>query len=174
MASGQRTTDNGQWNMIDGPSVVAAFRKCGITDVVWIPDSYLGTWEAALSSTGDLRLIRVSREGEAIAVAGGLLLGGRKPIVLIQCTGLFEAGDSLRNIVHDLKLPLFLVVGLRSHLAAQRSKTEDTCPVFSEPIMKTWRIQYVVLGERHTAADLAAEYQRAQSENRAGAVLLAE
>src|SRR5262245_9758161 len=129
--------------MIDGPSIVAAFRKSGITDVVWIPDSHLGTWEAALASAGDIHLIRVSREGEAIALAGGLLLGGRKPIVLIQCTGLFEAGDSLRNLVHDFKLPLFLVIGLRSQLAARRGKTEDTCPTFSEPIMQAWRIPYV-------------------------------
>src|SRR5438477_10887748 len=103
--------------MIDGPAILAAFRKCGITDVVWIPDSHLGTWEPALAAAGDVRLLRASREGEAIALAGGLILGGRKPIVLIQCTGLFEAGDSLRNIVHDCKLTLFLVIGLRSPLA---------------------------------------------------------
>jgi sulfopyruvate decarboxylase TPP-binding subunit len=160
--------------MIDGPSILASLRRCGITDVVWIPDSHLGTWDATLASAGDIRLIRVSREGEAIALAGGLLLGGRKPIVLIQCTGLFEAGDSLRNIVHDCKLPLFLVVGLRSQLAARQGKTADTCPMFSEPIMQTWKIPYVILDERHTADDLAAEYQRAQREHRAGAVLIAE
>jgi sulfopyruvate decarboxylase TPP-binding subunit len=160
--------------MMDGPSIVSAFRKCGITDVVWIPDTYLGTWEAALSATTDLRLIRVCREGEAIALGGGLLLGGRKPIVLIQCTGLFEAGDALRNIVHDLKLPLFIVIGLRSHLAAQRGPTPDTCPQFSEPIMQAWKVPYVVLDDRHTAEDLAAEYRKAQAGKRAGAVLLAE
>jgi sulfopyruvate decarboxylase TPP-binding subunit len=160
--------------MLDGPSVLAAFRKCGITDAVWIPDSYLGTWEADLSTASDLRLIRVSREGEAIALAGGLLLGGRKPIVLIQCTGLFEAGDALRNIVHDLELPLFLVVGLRSELAHRQGKSKDTCPIFAEPIMRAWRIPYVVLDEKHSADDLAAEYRRAQQEHRAGAVLIAE
>jgi sulfopyruvate decarboxylase TPP-binding subunit len=160
--------------MIDGTSVVAALRKCGVTDVVWIPDTYLGTWEAALSSAGDIRLIRVSREGEAIALAGGLLLGGRKPIVLIQCTGMFEAGDSLRNIVHDLKLPLFLVVGLRSQLAAQRGPVADTCPHFSEPIMKAWRVPYVLLDDKSTADDLATEYRKAQTEKRAGAALIAE
>src|SRR5262245_24756167 len=159
---------------MDGNSVVAALRKSGVTDVVWIPDTYLGTWEAALASAGDIRLTRVSREGEAIALAAGLILGGRKPIVMIQCTGFFEAGDALRNIVHDLKLPLFLVVGLRSHLAAQRGPVPDTCPQFSEPIMKTWRVPYVVLDEKGTADDLASEYSKAQREKRAGAALLAE
>src|SRR5439155_190830 len=124
--------------MLDGPSVVAVLKQCGITHVVWIPDSELGTWESALRAEPGLSLIRVCREGEAVAVAAGLLLGGRRPIVLIQCTGLFEAGDALRNAVHDLKLPLFLVVGLRSYYAHQQGKGFDTCPIFAEPVLKAW------------------------------------
>jgi sulfopyruvate decarboxylase subunit alpha len=160
--------------MLDGPSVVAALKECGITHVIWIPDSELGMWEPALKSEPGLHLIRVCREGEAIAVAGGLLLGGKLPLVLIQCTGLFEAGDALRNVVHDLKLPLFIVVGLRGYYAYQQGSSRDTCPVFAEPIMKTWKIPYVLLDNRHTAQDLAKAYRQAAAEKRAGAVLLAE
>jgi len=160
--------------MLDGPSVAAALKECGVTHVVWIPDSHLGTWDDALARDPGLSLIRVCREGEALAVAGGLLVGGKRPIVFIQCTGLFEAGDSLRNIVHDMKLPLFLLVGLRSHHLFQQGKAADTCPLFSEPIMQAWRIPYVLFDNRHSAADLAAEYRKAQAEKRAGAVLLAE
>ena len=108
--------------MLDGPAVVAALKACGVTHVVWIPDSELGTWEPALTGPDGLPLIRVCREGEAFAVAAGLLLGGRKPVVLIQCTGLFEAGDALRNVVHDLKLPLFLIVGVRSYYCHQEGQ----------------------------------------------------
>jgi sulfopyruvate decarboxylase subunit alpha len=160
--------------MFDGPSVAAALKECGITHVVWIPDSVLGEWEQALSADANLKLIRVCREGEAIAVAAGLLLGGKRPIVLLQCTGLFEAGDALRNIVHDLRLPLFLVVGVRSLRAHRAGASADTCPVFTEPILQAWRIPYVLLDERHRAADVCAAYFQAQSENRAGAVLLEE
>src|SRR2546421_7994620 len=160
--------------MLDGPSVVAAFRECGISHVVWIPDSELGGWEPALKANRDMPLIRVCRESEAIAVAGGLLLGGKQPIVLIQCTGLFDAGDALRNIVHDFKLPLFLVIGLRSYYAHQQGKTADTCPVFTEPILRAWQVPYVVLERRHTAADLAAAYRQAQAQSRAAAALIAE
>jgi sulfopyruvate decarboxylase subunit alpha len=160
--------------MLDGPSVVDAFRECGVTHVVWIPDSEIGTWEPALQACREIALIRVCREGEAMAVAGGLLLGGKQPVVLIQCTGLFEAGDALRNIVHDLKLPLFLIVGLRSYYAHQQGKSRDTCPIFAEPILKAWQIPYNLLDRTHDAADVADAYRRAQEENRAGAVLIAE
>jgi sulfopyruvate decarboxylase TPP-binding subunit len=160
--------------MLDGPSVAAALVGCGVTHVVWLPDSDIGTWEAALTATPGLRLIRVCREGEAFALAGGLLLGGQRPVVVIQCTGLFEAGDALRNMVYDFKLPLFAVVGLRSYFAHQRGEGSDTCPLFAEPIVKAWQIPYVLLDDRATADDLARVYQQAQAEQRPGIALIAE
>ena len=160
--------------MLDGPSLVTALKECGVSHIIWIPDSELGAWEPAFRGGADIQLVRVCREGEAIAVAAGLLLGGKRPIVIIQCNGFFEAGDTVRNIVHDLKLPLFLVIGVRSYYAHQKKATADSCPVFTEPIVKAWQIPYVILDRGHTAADLAAVYQQAHAEKRAGAVLLAE
>jgi sulfopyruvate decarboxylase TPP-binding subunit len=160
--------------MLNGPEVAKVLSECGVSHVVWIPDSAIGEWEPALLAEPSLSMIRVCREGEAIAVAAGLLLGGKKPIVLIQCTGLFEAGDALRNVVHDLKLPLFLIVGLRSYYAHKQGKGFDTCPLFAEPILQTWRIAYSLFDDSRTAQDLAAAYQEAQAGKRAGAILLAE
>lgn len=160
--------------MLDGASVVAALCDCGVTDVVWIPDSDIGRWEPELSAAAGLRLIRVCREGEAVALAAGLLLGGRRPVVVVQCTGLFEAGDTLRNIIHDMRLPLFLIVGVRSYFAHQKGASADTCPIYTEPIVRAWQLPYVLLDDRHTGADLTAAYRRAQADGRAFAVLLAE
>ncbi len=160
--------------MLTGPAVMAALNTCGVSHVIWIPDSVLGAWEPALTAPEALPLVRVCREGEAFAVAAGLILGGKKPVILIQCTGLFEAGDALRNAIHDMKLPVFFVVGVRSYQAHQRGQTNDSCPVFTEPIMRAWQVPYVVLEERHSEADLTAAYLQAQAENRAGAVLVAE
>ena len=160
--------------MFAGPDVVSAMKAAGVSHVIWIPDSDLGTWDAALSAPDGLPLIRVCREGEAFAIAAGLWLGGKAPLVVMQCTGLFEAGDSLRNFLHDLRLPLFFIVGIRSYKAHQAGKSMDTCPVFAEPIMRAWNVPFAVLDDSHTAADMMAEYRRAKAENRTGAVLLAE
>jgi sulfopyruvate decarboxylase subunit alpha len=160
--------------MLDGPSVVAALCQEGVSHVVWIPDSELGTWEPALTAPDGLPLIRACREGEALSIAAGLLLGGRRPVVAVQCTGLFEAGDALRNIVHDLKLPLFLIVGVRSYYAHREGKSVDSCPVFIEPFLRAWQVPYVPLERRHGAPDLVEAYREAWQARRAGAVLIAE
>ncbi|MCI0642696.1 MAG: hypothetical protein L0Y72_14810 [Gemmataceae bacterium] len=160
--------------MLDGPSIVAALEECGVTHVVWLPDSELGTWDAALSAAKGLQLMRVCREGEAFAIAAGLTLGGKKPVVMIQCTGLFEAGDALRNVVHDMKLPIFFIVGVRSYFLHQEGKTRDSCPVFTEPILQAWQIPYVLFKPMQTAQDLAREYRYYLSEKTTRAVLIAE
>jgi sulfopyruvate decarboxylase TPP-binding subunit len=154
--------------MLDGPGVVSALASCGVTHVVWLPDSELGQWESSLANSRDLRLIRVCREGEAMAIAAGLMLGGKRPVVMIQITGFFEAGDAFRNVAHDLKLPLFLVIGMRSWKT--RETTADSCPAFAEPILKAWKLDYTWLGED----DLASAYRRAWQAGRAAAVLLPE
>jgi hypothetical protein len=125
--------------MIDGPAVVAALEAAGFTHLVWIPDSHLGTWEAALAGSR-LAVVRPCREGEAVGIAAGLMLGGARPLVAIQCTGFFEAGDAVRNVVHDLKLPLKLLVGVRGWRAAQAGKTGDNCPHFAERVVAAWEL----------------------------------
>ena len=125
-----------------GPSdIVSALEAAGFTHLVWIPDSHLGTWDAALRQS-KLAPVRVCREGEAIGVAIGLLLGGARPLVAVQCTGFFEAGDAVRNAVHDMKLPLKLIVGVRGARAAQAGKTADNCPHFAERVVAAWEVPH--------------------------------
>ena len=133
--------------MLEPAAAVRHLEAAGFTHVVWVPDSALGPWEAALVSSTQLKLIRPCREGEAIGVAAGLMLGGARPAVVIQCTGLFEAGDALRNVAHDLNLPLKLIVGVRSYRAYQAGTTTDNCPAFTEPILKAWQVPYTLLAD---------------------------
>ncbi len=127
--------------MLDPSDIVSALEAAGFTHLVWIPDSHLGTWEPALRSSR-LAPIRVCREGEAVAIAAGLLLGGAKPLVAIQCTGFFEAGDAVRNVAHDMKLSLKLIIGVRSERAARAGKSGDNCPKFAEKLVQAWELPH--------------------------------
>src|ERR1700722_12702968 len=106
-----------------------------VSHVVALPDSTLGTWEDAIRASESSKLVRVCREGEAWAIAAGLYLGGRQPLVMIQTTGLFESGDALRNVLFDLHLPLYALIGYRSYLIPN---SPDSARKFAEPILKTW------------------------------------
>lgn len=156
--------------MLDGETVAQALVDLGVTHVVWLPDSVLGPWERAFDRA-PLELVRVCREGEAWALAAGLHLGGQRPVVMIQCTGLFESGDALRNVLFDLKLPLFAVIGYRSYLVPD---SPDTAKRFTEPILDAWGIEYRLVRSPEDANVLTDHYRACAEAEKPGAVLIAE
>jgi sulfopyruvate decarboxylase subunit alpha len=100
-------------------------------------------------------------------------LGGARPVVMIQCTGLFESGDALRNVLFDYKLPLFALVGYRSYLS-QTAIPNDSARTFTEPILKAWGIDYRLIDVPAKKGEIVEHYHRCQSEGRPGCVLIAE
>ena len=158
--------------MVSGPEVVGLLDELGITHVVWVPDSTFGQWEESLVDSS-VELIRSCREGEVWVVAAGLLLAGARPLVMIQCTGLFESGDALRNVLHDYKLPLYGFVGYRSYLN-QSTLPGDTCLVFTEPILKAWQIDYRLIDAPEKFGKIAAHYRLCREAKRPGVALIAE
>ncbi len=159
---------------LEGHAVAAKLSQLGFTHVVWLPDSAIGPWEEAFENSPDLRLIRVCREGEAWGIATGLQIGGAQPIVVIQSTGFFESGDSLRNALFDLKLPLYAIVGHRSSLVPN---SPDTARHFLEPILRAWGIDYVTLdgaGGSTPLDQLENHLLQCRAASKPGAALLPE
>lgn len=159
--------------MFSGEQIASLLEELGITHVVTVPDSTIGLWEPAMERSNQVRLVRVCREGEAWQVAAGLYLGGATPLVMIQCTGLFESGDALRNALHDWKLPIFAIIGYRSY-RDQAKLPGDTCLVFTEPVLDAWRIDYRLITEPNQLEVIREHVLACRDVARPGAVLIAE
>lgn len=159
--------------MFSGEEIAALLTRIGVTHVVTVPDSTIGPWQHAIERRGTTRVVRVCREGETWQVAAGLHLGGARPLVMIQCTGLFESGDALRNALHDWKLPLPSIIGYRSYLN-QENLPGDTCLVFTEPTLDAWRVPYRLITRRDQFAEAEEHLIAGRDAGRAAAVLIAE
>ena len=88
-------------------------KQNGVTDVVWLPDSETNWLYLLMQAEPSLRLVGVSREGHAFSLAAGLSTGGRKPLIMIQNTGMMESGDSIRGWLLGLNVPVVMLVGYR-------------------------------------------------------------
>ena len=159
--------------MFSGEQVAELLIGLGVTHVITVPDSTIGRWESAIEQSDRIRLVRVCREGEAWQVAAGLHLGGATPLVMIQCTGLFESGDALRNALHDWKIPVFAIIGYRSYLD-QAKLPGDTCLVFTEPILDAWKIDYRLITSPSQIDVIRDHFTSCRDAGRAGAALIAE
>src|ERR1700692_2269080 len=90
-------------------TVMRQMKQNGVTDIVWLPDSETNWLLRVRRAAPALRLVGVTREGPACAIAAGLFAGGRKPMMLIQNTGMMESGDSIRGWLKGLEVPTVLM-----------------------------------------------------------------
>lgn len=157
--------------MFSGSEIVRMCTDWNVTDVVWLPDSVLGRWETELQAADQLELRRVCREGECWPLAAGLHLGGRRPLVMMQTTGLFESGDAMRNVLFDLRLPICALIGARSWLVPDSA---DSAKRFAAPILQAWQLDYLTVQEPGDKERMVRHLQTCWTEAKPGIVLLAE
>ena len=151
-------------------SVVAELKKNDISHVVWLPDSETNFMFQLLTNEPTLDLVPVCREGETMAIAAGLWVGGKRPIVLIQNTGIFEAGDSIRGLGLDVNQPLVMLVGYRGW--SRHGLTKDSAARFIEHILHAWGITYYLIETDEDADRISLAIEEADRTSKPVAVLV--
>jgi len=81
----------------------------GLDVAVGVPDSHLSTLMTAVGSS--MPVYTAPREDVAVAVACGLTLGGRRPLVYMKNAGLLACGDALLSLARDMRISTFMLVG---------------------------------------------------------------
>jgi len=133
--------------------------KNGVTHVVWLPDTETSFMYHQVATDPKLDIVPICREGESMAVAAGLWVGGKKPVVMIQNTGLFESGDSLRGLTLDVSFPLVMMVGYRGW--TRHGVTQDSAARHTEPILHAWGISYYLVESDADAERISTAFQEA-------------
>ena len=151
-------------------SVVEELKKNNISHVVWLPDSETNFMYQLLTNEPSIDLVPVCREGETMAIAAGLWVGGARPIVLIQNTGIFESGDSIRGLGLDVNQPLVMLVGYRGW--SRHGITNDSAARFIEHILHAWGINYYLIETDEDADRISIAIEEADRSQKPVAVLV--
>lgn len=153
-------------------TVLDQMRKNRISHVVWLPDSETNWLYMLMKAESSLTLIAVAREGLAFSAAAGLHVGGKRPIILIQNTGMMEAGDSMRGWVLGLNIPVVMMVGYRGW--TRHGITKDTAAVYTERFLNAFGINYYLVESDTDAPRISAAFEEAEKTNRPVAVLIGD
>ena len=148
--------------------ILNEFRKCGITHAIGLSDSCLKTIFDLLLQQQEITWVPVCREGEAIAIAHGLIIGGKEPVILHQNSGFFESGDSVRSIALDYGLPLLLVLGFRGW----KREARDSAAIWTEPILDAWGIKHYLVETDADVGKISQAYKEAHETNKPVAILI--
>lgn len=151
--------------------IVRALVDLDITHAVGVPDNATRLVYEMLENEPGIQIVPVCREGEAWAIASGLWVGGRCPVVIIQNTGFLESGDGLRGTAIEMGVPLLSIIDYRGY---QTLGTEDpdSAAGFFEPTLRAWGVPYQFLEEGREAEVLRAARASANALERPVAVLM--
>ncbi len=96
--------------------LLTAFKDDDVRHLVYVPDQMLGGIFGAAEADPFFHLTPVHREEEAVGVACGIYLGGERPAMVIQSSGLGNCLNALGALAIASRIPFLLVVGLRGEL----------------------------------------------------------
>jgi sulfopyruvate decarboxylase subunit alpha len=164
--------DNQQAAALSPETVLRHMKANGVTDVVWLPDSETNWLYLLMQAEPSLRLIGVTREGHACAIAAGLAAGGRKPMILIQNTGLMESGDSIRGWLLGFNIPIVLMVGYRGW--TRHGVNQDTAATYTERFLHAFNLDYYVVESDADADRISIAFAQATCAKRPVVVLVGD
>ena len=125
---------------------VAALREAGIDFVSYIPETRLSEILPVLEADGSFTLVPVASEAEAVGIAAGASLGGKRVAVYMEGTGLFVSTYNLLTIGERYGVPMLLLVAYVGSFEDQRNSY-----LFShygnktKGILDTLGIQYLIV-----------------------------
>ena len=153
-------------------SLIAEFKKNGVTHIVTIPDSETNYLYELMLEQDWLDVVPSSREGETFAIALGLIVGGKVPVCVIQNTGMMESGDSIRGMAIDSGFPLVMLIGYRGW--TRHGVITDSAARYTETFLHAMGINYYLLETDDDASRISVAFEEARANNRPVAVLVGD
>ena len=153
-------------------TVLGEMKKNGVSHVVWLPDSETNWLYLLMKAEPSLTLVGVSREGHACSIAAGIAAGGRTPMILIQNTGMMEAGDSIRGWLLGLKIPVVLMVGYRGW--TRHGVNADTAATFTERFLMAFNLSYYLVESDADSSRISVAFEEAARTRKPVVVLVGD
>src|SRR5260221_13473539 len=139
---------------LSGASIIAALKASGIEFVVSVPD--ITTSEGLLrpiTHDPELRLVRVCKEDEGVAICTGLAFCDRRSLLLIQNTGLMDSLNAVRAVAVEYEQPVCMMVGLQGKEPDRKPRESEKYGVrIVEPLLEIMGIDQHLID---TPADIA-------------------
>jgi sulfopyruvate decarboxylase subunit alpha len=144
--------------MIDwAAGVCRGLYAAGCRDVAYVPDNPLSHVLRILQHEyRDVRLILATREEEAFGIAAGLYLGGKRPTVLLQSSGLGNSLNAITSLLVPYQIPVLAIVSMRGD-EGEWNTAQMPMGRAVRPILESIGVRHVTVESGSTASDTVAK-----------------
>ena len=146
--------------------------KC--RDVVYVPDNPLSHVLRALKDDyPEIRTTIATREEEAFGIAAGLYLGGVRPAVMLQSSGLGNSINALASLNVAFEIPVLMFITMRGG-DGEWNPTQQPMGRAVRPILEALGIPHTTIESGDRAESIVRHAgEQAFATRRPGACLLA-
>lgn len=137
--------------------LVKEMKAAGIDFVVTLPDTGFREIYYRVKDDPSFQFVPVTNEGEGASIAAGAWLGGKKPVLMMENSGLRVASDALARLSIGIGIPVLLLMSYRGCMG-DGNWWAINHGVVMEPMLKVLRIPYLVIESEN---DIEGSLQKA-------------
>jgi sulfopyruvate decarboxylase subunit alpha len=123
---------------------IAGLKGAGIDFVSGLPDGWQRNLHELIADDPDFRYVPVCNEGVGFSVCAGAWLGGKKPVLIMENSGLRVAAEYIARISLGTGVPVTLLLSYRGDIG----ETEHwgiPHGIVVEPLLDALRIKYQIV-----------------------------
>ncbi|UCC19276.1 MAG: sulfopyruvate decarboxylase subunit alpha [Promethearchaeota archaeon] len=103
-----------------------AIKNSGISLILSLPCILLKGLLNIIDEKDEIQHIPITREEEGVGIAAGAYLGGRRPAILMQNSGLGNSVNAIKSLLQLYKIPVIFIM---SHRGAEGEKILAQIPM---------------------------------------------
>ena len=132
------------WNLNNARELWSALKSAGINFAAMLPDSWMAEVERLILADSEIMSVIVTREDEGVAICAGAHLGGKKPCMIMEGSGIgLSAGVLTRPCILQ-HIPVLILISHVSSIGEPAYYHWETRYLL-EPVLQALRIPYHVL-----------------------------
>src|SRR5579859_1526161 len=139
--------------MIQANDFIAAAKKEGFDFFTGVPCSFLTPLINGVLNDRSLRYVGAASEGEAVAIAAGAWLAGRKTVVMCQNSGLGNAVNPLTSLNAPFRIPTLFVTTWRGQPGIPDEPQHEVMGVITPDLLSLMGLEHALFPRQ--PADLA-------------------
>ncbi|MEX2482897.1 MAG: phosphonopyruvate decarboxylase [Gammaproteobacteria bacterium] len=128
--------------MIDAREFVEAARTRGFDFYAGVPCSFLTPFINYVINTESLRYVCAANEGDAVALAAGATLGGRRGVAMMQNSGLGNAVSPLTSLTWTFRIPVLVVCTHRGAPDVKDEPQHELMGAITERMLETMSLPW--------------------------------
>ena len=134
--------------MLQAAEFLRSMHQHGFGPFLGVPCSFLKPLINSVIGAGGAGYIAANNEGEAVAIASGAWLAGRKPAVMLQNSGLGNAVSPLTSLNYVFRIPLLLIVTWRGEPGTRDEPQHELMGRITRPLLDCLGIPNELFPER--------------------------